>query len=234
MLLLHGWGSSAASFTGLLRLSRTPRRLVALDLPGFGESPLGDGGWNSARYSELVRRWGEGLLGSSHSLLGHSYGGQVSIRLATGASVPDRLLLCAASGIRPLASAPPSARVRAFKTLRSLSGLLPPPLASTARGWLVDRFGSADYRAAAPALRPTLVAAVTEDVSAEAERITIPTLIVWGARDTELPLHPHAERLHALVPSSELVVLEGSGHFPFVDEAGRFARIFDAFMDAEI
>ena len=234
VLLLHGWGSSAASFTGLLRLSRSPRRLVALDLPGFGDSPIGRGEWDTSSYSELVSMWAAEHLGSSHSLLGHSYGGAISMRLAARPSPPDRLLLCSASGIRPQARGAPTARVRAYRGLRSLSHMLPGQLGSQAREWLVQRFGSADYRAAGPLLRPTLVAAVTEDLSELAQLIEIPTLVIWGARDAELPLDPHAQRLRALISSSELVVLEHSGHFPFVDEAGRFARIFDSFMDATL
>jgi pimeloyl-ACP methyl ester carboxylesterase len=234
VLLLHGWGSSAASFTGLLRLSRSPRRLVALDLPGFGESPIGRGSWDTTAYSELVARWASQQLGSPPSLLGHSYGGAIAIRLAAGPTPPDRLLLCSASGIRPDAGGAPTARTRAYRMLRSSTRWLPGRLGSQAREFLAQRFGSADYRAAGPLLRPTLVAAVTEDLSAQAARIDVPTLIIWGARDQELPLEPHAGRLRELISSSELVVLESSGHFPFVDEAGRFARIFDSFMDARL
>lgn len=234
VLLVHGWGSSAAAFSGLLRLSRSPRRLVAVDLPGFGESPIGGGGWDTTRYSELVTRWAREQLGAPLSLMGHSYGGAVSIRLALSSSPPDRLLLCGASGIRPEAGAPPPVRVRVYRGLRSLSGLLPGRLGHEARERLAEHFGSADYRAAGPALRPTLVAAVTEDLSSQARMIQVPTLIVWGAHDTELPLEPHARRLQALIPTSELVVMEQSGHFPFVDEAARFARVFDAFMDAPL
>lgn len=234
VLLLHGWGSSAASFTGLLRLSRSRRRLVALDLPGFGESPIGKGSWDTAAYSELVALWAAEHVGASPSLMGHSYGGAVAIRLAAGPNPPDRLLLCSASGIRPGAGGSPSARTRAYRLLRSSTRWLPGPLGSQAREWLAQQFGSADYRAAGPLLRQTLVAAVNEDLSEQAGRIEVPTLIIWGARDTELPLDPHARRLRALISSSELVVLEASGHFPFVDEAGRFARIFDSFMEAEL
>ena len=43
-----------------------------------------------------------------------------------------------------------------------------------------------------------------------------------------------ASRLAGLIPPAELVVFEASGHFPFVDEPGRFALVFDAFMDAEL
>ncbi len=234
ILLLHGWGSSAASFLGLLRRSASGRRLVALDLPGFGESPIGRGRWTTTTYAELVRSWSAAQLGEGYSLLGHSYGGAVSMRMAVGRRGPDRLLLCAPSGIRPLIDQQIKPKVTLFRSLRAGARVLPRPLSVPAVEWLSRRFGSADYRAAGPLLRPILVAAVTEDLSDVAARIEIPTLLVWGAGDAELPLDPHGRRLKELIAPAELVTLEQSGHFPFVDEADRFARVFDAFMDAQL
>ncbi len=234
IVLLHGWGASAATFAGLLRLSRTRRRMLALDLPGFGESPLGQGGWTTASYASLVSRWLADRTRDGYSLLGHSYGGAIAMRLAAGAPGPDRVLFCAPSGIRPEAQAAPGIRVRTYRALRTLTRPLPDPVGARAQELLIQRFGSPDYRAAAPALRPTLVAAVGEDLSEIASEISIPALIIWGAQDQELPLRPHAERLRAIVSTSELVVLENSGHFPFADEAVRFAVIFDSFMAAEV
>ena len=234
VLLLHGWGASAATFTPLLEGMATPRRLLAPDLPGFGESPVGRGGWTTAAYADLIMAWLVGLEVGRYSLLGHSYGGALAIRLSTGDLPPDRLLLCAPSGIRPEAAAPPTPRVRAYRWLRAAAGVLPPAARISFRDWLASRMGSADYRAATPALRPTLVAAVNEDLSPLAGQVSMPTLIIWGSNDLELPLRPHAERLHALVRSSELVVFDGSGHFPFLDQAARFAAVADALMDAEL
>lgn len=235
VLLLHGWGASAASFSGLLQLSRTRRRLVALDLPGFGESPLGIPSWTRASYAHLVRQFLVSRDWAEVTVLGHSYGGGVALRLAGESSPPlDRLILCAASGLKlPIASGV-GARLRSFRALRKTAEtVLPKRLSRPVVEWLRQRFGSADYRAAGP-LRPILVRAVQEDLSSVAEKITVPTLIIWGGRDQELPLVPYGRRLRELIGTSELVEFEGSGHFPFVDEPGRFASVFDSFVDAEI
>jgi pimeloyl-ACP methyl ester carboxylesterase len=235
VVLLHGWGASAESFAGLFRCSRSPRRLVAPDLPGFGRSPIGQGGWTTSTYAELLRTFTRSLGWPIYSLLGHSYGGSISIRLAGGPSpAADRLLLCAPSGIRPKEEMARGSRVSTFKALRTLAHWLPGPASRTATEWLSQRFGSADYRAASPELRRTVVAAVHEDLSSLAPLIQVPTLVLWGAKDLELPLDPHAGRLAGLIPTAELVVFEASGHFPFVDEPVRFGLVFDSFMDAEL
>jgi pimeloyl-ACP methyl ester carboxylesterase len=235
VVLLHGWGASAESFSGLFRRSRTPRRLVAVDLPGFGLSPMGRGGWTTSAYSELVRAWAESRGWPEFSLLGHSYGGSISMRLSAGAAPPvDRLLLCSASGIRPKDEMVAGSGVSRFKALRAVARRLPGPASRPAIEWLSQRYGSADYKAASPEQRPILVAAVKEDLTPLATLIEVPTLVVWGARDAELPLEPHASRLAGLIPPAELVLFAASGHFPFVDEPERFALVFDAFMDAEL
>jgi pimeloyl-ACP methyl ester carboxylesterase len=234
-MLLHGWGASAETFQGLLRRSRSPRRLLAPDLPGFGHSPIGQGGWTTSAYAELLETFARSFGWPAYSLFGHSYGGSISIRLAGGSGpVPDRLLLCAAAGIRPKEEMVQGSRVSTFKTLRAISGWLPGPASRSATEWLSQRFGSADYRAASPEMRRTLVAAVQEDLSPLAPLVHVPTLVLWGANDPELSLDPHARRLVGLIPPAELVVFEASGHFPFLDEPARFALVFDSFMDAEL
>ncbi len=235
ILLLHGWGASAAGFTGLLRLSRTPRRLLALDLPGFGESPLGQGDWSTAAYAELVRRLVHQRGWSEISLLGHSYGGGVAIRLAGEPGLGlDRAILCAASGARVPGWRGASARGRLFRGLRlGAESLLPQSWSQVAVDWLRQRLGSEDYRRAGP-LRPVLVRAVSEDLTELARRISVPTLITWGAGDRELPLDPFGWHLRRSIAGSEMVQFQRSGHFPFLDEPRRFAAVFDSFVDAKL
>ena len=54
--------------------------------------------------------------------------------------------------------------------------------------------------------------------------ITAPTLVLGGRGDL-YPVEPTAERLHAGIPRSELVLFEKSGHFPFAEEPERFAAV---------
>lgn len=58
-----------------------------------------------------------------------------------------------------------------------------------------------------------------------------PTLIVWGARDTVIPV-AHAYEAHQMIPGSVLEVFERSGHFPHMDEPTRFVRLLLDFLDS--
>ena len=66
------------------------------------------------------------------------------------------------------------------------------------------------------------------DIRPLLERIDVPTLIVAGGHDGATA---GAEMvLHKGIPGSELIVFEGSSHFPFAEEPERFARAFDSFL----
>ena len=57
----------------------------------------------------------------------------------------------------------------------------------------------------------------------------IPTLIVWGARDTMIPVE-HAHAAHRQVPGSRLEIFEQAGHFPHLSEPRRFAEVLSRFI----
>ncbi len=234
VILLHGWAARASTFTALLLRLRTRRPLWAPDLPGFGETPLGAGGWTTTTYAELVRRWIDTAGWDRVSLLGHSYGGGVAVRVAAGADGRiDRLCLIDAAGL-PVAPSPAlRRRRRAYRRRRRLARWLPARWRERLEDRWRDRFGSPDYRDAGP-LRPTLIDAVNEDLAPVARTVAIPTLLLWGALDLEVPVATVGRRYRELIPGAELVVLDHSGHFPFLDEPQRCAAIVDAFVDATL
>ena len=65
-------------------------------------------------------------------------------------------------------------------------------------------------------MRSILVRSVNEDITTVAQGLKAETLLLWSERDTETPLYM-GEKYRELIPRSELLVLEGKGHSPFVD-----------------
>lgn len=65
----------------------------------------------------------------------------------------------------------------------------------------------------------------TFNVVARLGEITTPTLVVAGRDDWITPVVEGAERIHARLPNSELVVFEDSGHLPFIEERERFLSV---------
>jgi pimeloyl-ACP methyl ester carboxylesterase len=228
VLLLHGWGGSIESFSPVLDDLQRSYRVSAFDLPGFGKSSLPLSAWGSADYARLTLNVMDRLKLDRPHLIGHSFGGQVSIRLA--ATAPDRvgkLVLVCSAGIRT----PPALATRLKRWAARLGKWL-----SAYGGWLGERLRAAIYRriqsqdyANAGPLRATLVKVINEDLTPLLSSITSPTLLVWGEHDRDVPLAA-AQTMARLIPRTQLAVLENAGHFAYLDQFERFRLLVGRFL----
>jgi pimeloyl-ACP methyl ester carboxylesterase len=206
-------------------------RVVAIDLPGFGQSPVPAGVWGTADYAAFVRDV-LGSLGIERAhFVGHSFGAKTSLYLAaTYGAVVEKLVLVGASGLR----AAPSTRARvkrgASRTARAVGKLGPP--GRVLRNAAYRRLASQDYRDAG-AMRPILVKVVNEDLAGLLPTITSSTLLVWGSDDDAVPL-THARKMESAIPDAGLVVFEGAGHFAYLDDPQRFCRVIRHFLGAPL
>jgi pimeloyl-ACP methyl ester carboxylesterase len=223
VLMLHGWGASLEAVQGIQSGLEGAFYVVALDLPGFGQSEPPPSVWGSPEYAALVREVVERLgLGRVH-LIGHSFGGKVGIYLAARwPELVERLVLVNSAGIRPRRTARYYVKVGAYKAARRLARST--PLAEP----LLARFGSTDYRQAGR-MRPILVRVVNEDIRPLLPRVQAPTLLVWGERDDETPL-AGGQLMERLMPDAGLVVFPGAGHYAYADDLPRFCRVVSNFL----
>ncbi len=233
LLLLHGWGVSGEAFAGLGKTLEDRFAVIAVDLPGFGWSAPPPAAWGSLDYATHIHRFMHVVGIRSAHVLGHSFGGRVAIALA--AHFPQRvrrLVLVASGGIRPWRTARYYVTVGAAKLVRRLFA---PSIwghrGERLRSALLNRFGSRDYRQAGP-MRPTLVKLVNEDARPLLVEVRAPTLIVWGNRDREVP--EASMRIMARgIRGARLEILEGAGHFPFVEMPEPFVRLVGDFLREE-
>jgi pimeloyl-ACP methyl ester carboxylesterase len=228
VLLLHGWGGAIESFAPVVDDLHRSYRVAAFDLPGFGKSSLPPSAWGSADYACLTLKVMEHLQLYRPHLIGHSFGGQVSIRLA--ATAPERvgkLVLVCSAGIRTppaLATRLKRGAARLGKALAAHGGQMGEKL----RAAIYRQVQSQDYADAGP-LRPTLVRVITEDLTPLLPLIHSPTLLVWGAQDRDVPLSA-AQAMARLIPSAQLVVFENAGHFAYLDHFDRFRLLVGRFL----
>lgn len=231
IILLHGWGGSSANFLPVIsRLSQEGFACHVLDLPGFGMSDLPSQAWDVPRYAQFVKDYMDFADLPKASLIGHSFGGRISLVL--GAECPERikkLVLVNSAGVR----LPPSLKTR-FYTLgrRAIFAMLKLPLMKRfeppLRRWFRQKFGSADYLSAG-ALAETFKQVVNQDLTGYAKRITAPTLLIWGDLDHETPIQA-ARILESAIPDAGLVIFEGAGHFSYLDRPLEFVRIVTRFL----
>lgn len=202
-------------------------RTVAIDLPGFGESPLPTGVWGTPDYAAFVRDiLAEIGIRRAH-FVGHSFGAKTSLYLAaTHHDLVDKVVAQASSGLRAAPSLRARARRSASRAARAAGHFGAPGRAF--KQAVYNRVASSDYRDAGP-LRPTLVKVVNEDLSELLPRIRSSTLLVWGSADDAVP-PAHARRMEALIPDAGVVIFEGAGHFAYLDERDRFCRVVRHFL----
>ena len=227
VVVLHGWGGRIESMTPVLRCLGGHHRVVGVDLPGFGESPLPRGEWGTPDYVSFIRDLlAECGVERAH-FVGHSFGAKVSFYLsALYPELVDKLVLVGAPGLRT----PPSAAARlkrAAGRAGRVAGKLGPPGAAVQRA-VYKRVASSDYQEAGE-LRPILVRVVNEDFRDVLPRVKSSTLLVWGSEDDSTPL-VHGQEMERLIPDAGLVVFEGAGHFAYLDEADRFCRVVRHFF----
>ncbi|MEA2460280.1 MAG: hypothetical protein QOH90_457 [Actinomycetota bacterium] len=73
---------------------------------------------------------------------------------------------------------------------------------------------------------------VNEDLKDLLPRVRASTLLVWGSRDESVPLR-HARMMEEGIPDAGLVIFEGAGHFPYLDQQERFCRVARSFLSTE-
>lgn len=236
LLLLHGWGGRCESFLPLIRDFETTRRVIAVDFPGHGRSDVPDCPWSVTEYMEYLRAFmAENELDGA-DIVAHSFGARVAILLsATYPECAGKLLLTGAAGIPMRAAGRVPFKTRVYKALRAvLTGTAAQKLFGQEkvelwREALVQRFGSADYRALTPFMRQTFNRVISQDLTPCLEKIKSPTLLVWGENDTATPLWM-GQQMEKIIADAGLVVLKDCGHFAYLDKYGEFRLIAESFL----
>ncbi len=236
IVLLHGTAASLHTWDGWAAALAGQRRVITVDLPGFGlTGPEPKGDYRIERYVQFV----VGLLdtlGVKRCVLGgNSLGGEIAWNAALAA--PDRverLILVDAVGY-PLDffDLPLGFQIALIPGLDRLTEIvLPRPLvaasvrgvygdASRVTGDIVDRYYELALRAGnRRALAQRLRQADNADRGARIRAIAQPTLILWGVRDRLIP-PAHGERFARDIPRSQLVRFADLGHVPQEEDPAR-------------
>lgn len=227
VVLLHGWGGEGNSFKPVFDWLSTSYEVYALDLPGFGLSEIPTTAWDATDYARFLSLIFQKLNIEKAHLIGHSYGGRISIVLASDEpNLVDKLILVDSAGLIPPRTLKYHLRVSIARIgrLMRLCGTLGNSLA----GYLTRMVGSKDYQEAGP-MRETLVKSVNQDLRPHLHKIKAPTLLIWGENDLDTPVS-FGKIMSEEIPNSELVILKDAGHFSYLDQFPQFCNIVGKFL----
>ena len=228
IVFVHGSGDSGAVWEPLIALLPEVHA-VALDLPGHGaltEQP-GPAEPSVADYVAFVRREMERLGADKPTLVGHSLGGAIALRLALDAPELVGRLALVGSGAR-LRVAP--AFLEAARTADPAGMLAITRMAfAEQHAAEADRFHAQRAGAAPGALYRDLAACNQFDVMGEAARITQPTLLVVGEGDRMTP-PKYSEYLAAQLPNATLAIIPDAGHYAQIEQPQRVADALRAWL----
>lgn len=237
IVLIHGTSASLHTWDGWTVALQGQRRVIRMDLPGFGlTGPAPDGDYRMTRYADFIVALMDQLGVRRAVLAGNSLGGGVAWR--TAVQHPDRvtrLVLVDASGY-PLqsTSVPLGFRLAQIDWLKPvMSRLLPRGMiASSVRNVyanpdkvtpeLLDRYYELTLRAGnRESLTRRMKLRETDAQSAGLiTTIAQPTLILWGAQD-RLITEASGQRFHRDIAGSQYVVLDDLGHVPQEEDPQR-------------
>jgi pimeloyl-ACP methyl ester carboxylesterase len=224
VLALHGWQRTHRDFEPVFGSAEFTEAhgAVGVDLFGFGATPAPPGPWGTADYADhLLPLLSDPALAERVTVVGHSFGGRVAVRLARLA--PDRIGRLVLTGVplldRQGRHAAPALRYRMGRRLHRM-GVVGDERMEALR----QRYGSPDYRAAQGVIRDVFVAVLAEQYTDDMAAIDCPVDLVWGERDTEVPVEV-AERARGVFPNASLRVLPGIGHLTPTEAPADLRRV---------
>lgn len=254
LVLIHGITSSSATWDPVIPTLSESAHVIAPDLYGHGHSDVPNADYSLGGFATQVRDLMDTLGHDRATIVGHSLGGGVAMQFAYqyhdhcerlvlvdsggfGREVSKALRAGTMPGVELILPLVANRHVRnAGSAAARMLGRLPvrpnprPSTIEVMRGY--SGLSESPSRAAFVHTLRSVVEPGGQRVSA-LDRLYLaegrPTLIVWGARDTVIPVQ-HAALAHEAIPGSQVEIFEQSEHFPHMDEPGRFARLLLHFL----
>lgn len=251
LVFVHGLSGCWANWLEQLPVFAGAHRVVTLDLPGFGHSPMPSQEISISGYARLL----DSLLGQlgidAAAVVGNSMGGFIASELAIAfPQRVERLVLVSAAGISTTGH---PGTARALPSLRRLETVL-----AASGAWVASKSDTVARRArlrealmalvvrhpdrlpaalAAEQLRgagkPGFIQALQSildyDIRQRLPEIACPTLVVWGDRDRLVPLRD-ADVFVELIPDAHKVVFEDTGHMSMLERPAAFNALLEEFL----
>jgi pimeloyl-ACP methyl ester carboxylesterase len=248
LVLVHGLSGAWQNWLEQIPHFARTHRVIAMDLPGFGASPMPSWDISIPAYGQFVHDFCERLGVERCALVGNSMGGFIATEVSITA--PDRvekLALVSAAGItfararrEPAAMLARVGRAAAPLALKyQMSGIRRPGLRHRAfQGVFHDPNGlrrEMIWENIVPALKSpgyydAMTTLVGYDIRDRLEEIEDPTLIVWGRNDRIVHVDAAFAYKRRIGENARLEIFDQCGHVPQIERPVRFNRVLERFL----
>jgi pimeloyl-ACP methyl ester carboxylesterase len=181
------------------------------DLKGFGENLGMEYPYSLGDY---VNEVGEYLYKNGIKkphVIAHSFGGRIVLKgVSENVLDFDKIVLAGSAGLKPKFSLKKAVKKGVFSVAKRVF-----PKEK------LKSFYSSDYLSLSPVMRESFIKIVNEHLDGSLKKVKNPALIVFGAEDRETPVYM-AKRLNEGIENSTLLLIEGAGHFCFVEKPLKF------------
>ena len=248
IVLIHGTGASLHTWDDWTTQLAKSFRVIRLDLPAFGlTGPSKHADYSIASYTKFLSQFLEKIKLDKFYLAGNSLGGNIAWNYA--AEYPEKvlkLILIDASGLPTFTPQPPIFKMAKTPILNSLFLYITPKfiIRKNIEQVYADKLKVTDAvvtRYHKMSLRTGNRKAFIERAKTDfnlAEKVNLvklksvktTTLLIWGAKDTWIPLG-NGKRMDSMLPNSKLVILKNSGHVPMEENPKESLEFLKSFLN---
>lgn len=251
ILFIHGLSGQWQNWLENIPRFATGRRVIAVDLPGFGCSEMPADKISIELYGRIVAELCDRLELSPAVVVGNSMGGFVAAELAISRpECVERLMLIASAGVsqmdvakQPVLAIGKAAGLLATSNVAQLKLVARRP---KVRHWVLSLVARYPGRIKAdllfeglmkgadkPGFDAALRACLEYDFRDSLPQIGCPTIVVWGEKDAIIPVRD-ADRFVELIDGSRKVVFEDTGHVPMLERPRTFNSELARFLEHQV
>ncbi|MEO7283767.1 alpha/beta hydrolase, partial [Gelidibacter sp.] len=238
LLFVHGLSSNSDAWSKNIAVLKNDYTCIALDLPGYGKSSKPDADYTASYFAEIIHQFIQKLELKNVVLIGHSMGGQASVKLAT--TYPQdiqKLILVAPAGLEQFSEA--SAGVmKSFFTVASVKNTTDAQIEKNyalnfyvqpeeVSKMIEDRKQikeASDFDANCEAIVKSVSGMLDDPVYKDLEHILQHTLVIFGVQDMLIPNRYFNPTLTTVAVGNIALEKIKNSKLEFIKDAGHFVQ----------
>lgn len=256
LIFVHGLSSNSDAWYRNIEELKKDFTCIAIDLPGYGRSFKNADEFTATYFTEILKEFTEKLDINKFTLVGHSMGGQASIKFASKYPEKlDKLILIAPAGIEEFTEF----EGNAMKMVMNPKNIMATSEEQIERNYQLNFYkmpkeadqmiqdrknivNASDFDAHAVAIQKSVNGMLDDKVIEELGKIKTPTLILFAKNDMLIPnkyLHPTlsidalAKTAQESIKNSKLVMIDEAGHFLQFEKPAEVNKEIRQFMSAK-